>query len=813
MSIILPIINQQPSGDISTFFEPQGELARERTEWKLEEQYITGTSGSSTSTTTKLAPEKKLTLFALRLAILEKAASGIGALGFIWATVVLLGGFAITLEKKDFWFITVILLIEGTRIFSRSHELEWQHQATWSVTEAGRASFRKLRSGSRSVLQATKAFISSVSILRSGGIAGDVQRVSEHRTWRSPEVPLLPYAGWIFLSRNISKILYWLQLFSASACVVLSLMRLVQQDFGDVRAGESDKKNRKSALNIFYALAFAEALMFLMEKAYWEWKVSHCRILEEVNKECDLGAKGMISIKRFFYDSYSRCVNGSIFDGLKMDLVTFAEELLASSSHDEQLIGANILLKFATNLEFSDETLRKLGTSTPAMERLLEMLNWKSKEEEELRRSAAVITLKLASKKQNALRVAGIPGAMESISSLLYTGRGVSSKPDEICHRCIIVNRSNYEFSVFNLYGLLILKKLSRDHDNCGKIGNTRGLLAKIIDFSSTGEWLLGGNAASEQQIRAVKSSLQVTKMLASTTGNTGKNLRREIAEIVFTVSNIREILQFGEKHLELQKLGIEILTSLAMDELAKEKIGGTGGMIKELVRLFFRPPTTGDHSAVSIEAGEALTMLALENKMNCDRILKEDYAVERFVVALSDPVLQINSSRILRNLCAYTSSVCYSRLRGVIAAIPSVLNCIMFEEMKLLEVSLGLAVQIFRITSNEEYIQGLETAEVDETSVAGKMVAILKKYDYPSIKVPRIRRFVVELAIWMMKSNQKYIEIFKEFGMEKELEGIAETTTELECFNVFSGSVGLSRHCVSLYGLVDSALELMAEG
>lgn len=39
------------------------------------------------------APEKKLTLFALRLSIFEKSATGLGTLGFIWATVVLLGGF------------------------------------------------------------------------------------------------------------------------------------------------------------------------------------------------------------------------------------------------------------------------------------------------------------------------------------------------------------------------------------------------------------------------------------------------------------------------------------------------------------------------------------------------------------------------------------------------------------------------------------------------------------------------------------------------------------------------------------------------
>lgn len=140
-------------------------------------------------------------------------------------------------------------------------------------------------------------------------------------------------------------------------------------------------------------------------------------------------------------------------------------------------------------------------------------------------------------------------------------------------------------------------------------------------------------------------------------------------------------------------------------------------------------------------------------------------------------------------------------------------LNSVMVEEMKLLEVSLGLMVQILRFTTTEEFALGLQKAEIDESEIAKKMVEVLKNYDYPSIKVPRIRRFVIEIAIWLMNSDKKYIELFKDFGMEKELVSVAETTTELECFNVFSGSVGLSRHCVSLYCLVDTSLDLMAQG
>uniref|UniRef100_A0A0E0C3C7 Uncharacterized protein n=1 Tax=Oryza meridionalis TaxID=40149 RepID=A0A0E0C3C7_9ORYZ len=55
---------------------------------------------------------------------------------------------------------------------------------------------------------------------------------------------------------------------------------------------------------------------------------------------------------------------------------------------------------------------------------------------------------------------------------------------------------------------------------------------------------------------KAVKRSLQ---MLAETTGSTGKLLRREVTEIMFTVSNIRAVLQHGAGHLELQRLGTKV--------------------------------------------------------------------------------------------------------------------------------------------------------------------------------------------------------------------------------------------------------------
>ncbi|KAK6117297.1 hypothetical protein DH2020_048968 [Rehmannia glutinosa] len=797
-----------------TIFEPQ--------------TYTVDTKTSSTASINKpsiRAPEKKLTLFALRLAVLEKTASGIGTLGFIWATVVLLGGFAITLEKTDFWFITVILLIEGTRIFSRSHELEWQHQATWSIADVGINSFRAIKSSSNFIIKTVKSVCRPVEI-GSRNNSREISRTRNHhvsrknwdkqkkmptRMWTSTEVPLLPYAKWVFISRNVSKLLYWLQLASATACVVLSMIKLVKRDYGDVEKGDSDKRNRKSALIIFYSLALAEALLFLLEKAYWEWKVSVKKLLESVNDECELGESGLISIKRFFYDAYSKCVNGSIFDGLRMDMVTFAMELLDSNSPDEQLIGARILRKFSISPRFSEDTLQKIGISLSVIERLVEMLNWKDHEEEEIRYSSAEILSKLAGIKQNSLRIAGIPGAMESISSLLHVSRSHNGACDEISEKKIILDNENYGSWSFNHMGLQILKKLARDHDICGKIGNTRGLLPKIIDFTNAEERLLKHPTATPSQIVTVKRSLQVLKMLASTSGSAGKQLRKEISEIVFTISNIRDILKHGENQQELQILGIEILTSLAIEEDATERIGGTGGVLKALFGIFFNDEIPENQNHVRAAAGEALAMLALESKSSCQRIHKLKIN-EKLIKALEVPLLNINAARILRNLCAYSGDDCFERLKGLTAAAPTILEAIMKEENKLQEVMIGAASCIFKFINSQDSKIMFQKAGIREFDLAHRLFLILKKYQYPSIKVPSIRRYALELAIWMMRDDKANIRTFESLGLEKELESVMETTTELESFNIFSGTVGLYRHKIAMHSLVETAMELLEE-
>jgi hypothetical protein len=59
--------------------------------------------------------ERRLNRFVWVIALGEWAGNAFGALAFVWATAVLLGGFCSDLQPPDFRFATVIIFIEAFR--------------------------------------------------------------------------------------------------------------------------------------------------------------------------------------------------------------------------------------------------------------------------------------------------------------------------------------------------------------------------------------------------------------------------------------------------------------------------------------------------------------------------------------------------------------------------------------------------------------------------------------------------------------------------------------------------------------------------
>lgn len=150
------------------------------------------------------APEKKIILWPIMIAVVEQTASVLGTMNFIWATVVLLGGFALTLKSIDFWFVSIILTAEGLRILGRRGELETEAASCWRIAP---------------------------------NLDGRI-------TWLT------------FYSATMQE-------FSSVTGVSLSVIRLRRRNYGG-----NDNGNRNAALTIFYVLSLVEALMILFGFAF-----------------------------------------------------------------------------------------------------------------------------------------------------------------------------------------------------------------------------------------------------------------------------------------------------------------------------------------------------------------------------------------------------------------------------------------------------------------------------------------------------------------------------------------------------------------
>lgn len=156
-------------------------------------------------------------------------------------------------------------------------------------------------------------------------------------------------------------------------------------------------------------------------------------------------------------------------------------------------------------------------------------------------------------------------------------------------------------------------------------------------------------------QIKLVRRALQVVWLLASSKGDTGNALRQQISKNVFIVGYIRKILKHGKTHMIIQKISIEILTYLAMDEEATERIASTGGVINLLLKVFFEPGVS-EETSVSDEAGEALSMLTIKSEKSCNMILQECNVLVQLAGMVKEELQGPYASRILRNVCVYAT-------------------------------------------------------------------------------------------------------------------------------------------------------------
>ncbi|XP_040247398.2 uncharacterized protein [Aegilops tauschii subsp. strangulata] len=360
-----------------------------------EEKVVTG-RGQPDHQARKRPEEMSLNSYALLQAYVLMAVTGLGYLALTWSTVVLLGGFVTSLGKKDFWCLTSISMVQAARIFNDSGD---------NMFPIFRKLMRKL---------ARKVFANPVGgfikkLFPDPLVNGGITKPKGHSifTFLWVQVFLVIVQLLSMPALAVVLIAWILYVFGPVACIVLSLWRLRQHDYGDT-AGDDSKANLVPALSIFYWLAICQGLLFFI---WWLIDVSALWVVVSFREECQLPEKwGSVTIVDYLYDTRAKCWRDpTSIDG--RNLINYAVDLVDSESQKDYLSGARMLDNF---IKLEADVRSLLLPSRPKIQKLIDTLGWRSSDRE-LREVVARIVAYLAGD----IHLTQFPGATQCISSLL----------------------------------------------------------------------------------------------------------------------------------------------------------------------------------------------------------------------------------------------------------------------------------------------------------------------------------------------------------------------------------------------------------
>ena len=468
----------------------------------------------------------------------------------------------------------------------------------------------------------------------------------------------------------------------AIARIVLSSMRLFKVN-GHHQG--SSNEHLIPALKIFYIMVFLQGISYIMACMLETAFSFLCRRL--LAKACGLGEEPeMKSINLYYEHAYDKCMQDGVLSQEDMKLVRFAVDSLSSNSRAQNLAAVRILYSLLKETEATRSStgllVSEVTTSKNSVGTLISMLGWTEPEDQGIRLFAAEVIAKMAGN----LRIVGIPGTVQMVSSLLdydapasevcinmevpgylspsriqalpvqVTGNNVLDTPKKFlqCMKNLIsIPKEDEEFWMakdsFPSQALEILEKLAHDLDNCAEISRATGLIAKIIGFMSY--TIDTTNIPGPQKQLWTTSSLKLIIKLASTNGEIGMVLRQKISEQPFLLSNLAEILEDSCSSQYQLELVMGIIAKLAVDMEARQDIGSFQVFITKLVNAFLG---RDQPSSMRKVAGEALSMLSMGNSRNFSAILE---AIGPNFIDLKDMLMYEEytyvTASLLQNVCA----------------------------------------------------------------------------------------------------------------------------------------------------------------
>uniref|UniRef100_A0A0E0M9H2 Uncharacterized protein n=1 Tax=Oryza punctata TaxID=4537 RepID=A0A0E0M9H2_ORYPU len=698
------------------------------------------------------------------------AASGIGTIGFVWATVVLLGGFETNLNQVDFWFITALSFFQAIRIFG----------GDWNADQ-------KILFGiPLDVLSQRKGETCCSPLLD----------YLNSLTFYTPNLGCLLFSGKVvcIFAAFLFRLLKFVVILGT---LILSVIRLV---LGNV-APRAESANLKSAFSLYYGLSIVQAVVSYMAFSY-----SHAQpdLVQDIREKYKFAASDVEDEPFVLYYTHVKkiCKAGRITETINMTLPAFAVGSLGSNEQQVRVAAIKILQYLVQLQDYKEQTLSIIRDSFDAAESLFRMIALTSQDKmsREARAGATSIMVELAGN----IHISGIPCATQSICSLL---------------------QSNGRWD-----GMKILEQLSTKSCNMSDISSSDELMSKITEFTEP-QISRGVSAMTDDDFKMAKKALLVLTRLAGQIGEQGSMMRQVILRNVFLLSNIREMLEGADKDQrrqplqEMQKRAVEIVDSFALDGESRNH-----GAIAKILTLLLNIFHHATNNEFRLAAGKALSRLTIESRVNCDAILREDnfQVLRGALFNVHESAHVVIASNILKNLCEnceaqhgqYDALLEFVRTNmvNVLTSIYQLGNDNLIGED--MGAFLGLILQFSKLVTAADFNVAVNLNGVGCRNFIQKLKSILEKANEQETDVlemhPGIRRFAIELVIWIMQSDSQLHckQHFIDCGMRSALEEAKNTSRRAswqENFKLFSpGGIPLLEYEESLHSVVSRALKLI---
>ncbi|KAF7026082.1 hypothetical protein CFC21_038216 [Triticum aestivum] len=672
---------------------------------------------------------------------------GLGFLVVTWTTVVLLGGFVSLLHKKDFWSLTVITLIQISRVVDNYGGENW---SSFAASSRGLNAVRSVFARGRMDDDNIRAVLLVKQIL--GCIAFWVQ--------------LATYAILLLCSAAV--------IFHAGPFIAIgvSLWRLKQHDYGN-SDGDSSTANMKPALDVLYIIVVVQGAIInysLMLNALVPKK-----LVAVVAKIYGFEGPGVALVKKYMIETRKGCAKHPSF-AKGRNLVTYAVDLMA---HDklpqDYLSGLKILRTILGPLDqmksnkFKEQRMliRQLILYAPSshiFRRLLVLSNprgypygTEKSAQREMTKHAASIVVHIA----DGASEEQIPQVIQCMSSLMGTFEESEHYPEE----------EDYLKRLWECLHVLFL--FAADENNCILIIHARGLLTKILTPLTSDHYHQNNH---EDWGDVLAESLKLINRLTTVHGH-GQTLLRDISTNQEAVEPMNRILGCAECDDKEQKaLIIRIFTELHVQVQLPNRVN----FIEMLADIYTYTAvgSTRIPGPARIAALEALAKLCSRDGSNARIILQVNgsavYSFTGDLDAASNGYCRyhISVAEILQHACLHYTrdDECLGVLKGSMTYVmPKVLtkiltgqegaasqnNCqhriIQKQQIEKALLSLGVTVHEMFISADQDLAVHFDGA-IGEFSLPVKLREMVQRNSDPTASCLIILKLISRMVISMMK-------------------------------------------------------------